>query len=41
MTMKKILDKVNSPEDIKELNIDELKALSNEIRNFLIESVIS
>ena len=39
MTMKKILDKVNSPEDIKELNIDELKALSNEIRNFLIESV--
>lgn len=33
------LEKVNYPEDIKKLNIDELNALSGEIREFLVNSV--
>jgi 1-deoxy-D-xylulose-5-phosphate synthase len=33
------LDKVNSPNDLKQLNINELKILSNELRNYLINSV--
>lgn len=37
--MGSFLDGVNSPEDIKKLNIEELKELSNEIRMFLIEKV--
>ncbi len=37
--MKKLLDKINSPSDIKNLNISELKILSGEIREFLINSV--
>lgn len=34
-----ILDRVNYPEDIKELSNDEIKELSNEIREFLIDNV--
>ncbi len=34
-----ILDKICSPEDIKNLNISELEVLSKEIRHFLIKSV--
>ncbi len=34
-----ILDKVNYPEDLKQLNYKELKELSNEIRNLIIEVV--
>ncbi len=34
-----ILDKVNSPEDVKRLNKDELKMLASDIRAFLISSV--
>ena len=37
--MYKILDKVNSPEDVKKLNTKEIEILSEEIRSFLIESV--
>ncbi len=37
--MYKILDRVNSPEDVKKLNIDEINVLSEDIREFLIESV--
>jgi len=37
--MYKILDKVNSPQDIKKLNINEINTLSEEIREFLIDSV--
>lgn len=33
------LEKINSPEDLKKLNIDKLEILADEIRNFLIESV--
>ncbi len=33
------LEKLNSPKDIKKLNISELKALSNEIRQIIIETV--
>lgn len=35
----KLLDKLNFPEDIKKLNNDDLEILSEEVRNFLIESV--
>jgi len=35
----RILDSVNSPQDIKKLNINELKQLAKEIRKFIIESV--
>lgn len=37
--MKNLLDNINSPADIKNLNISELKILSSEIREFLINSV--
>ena len=37
--MYKILDKVNSPEDVKKLNTKELEILAEEIRSFLIDSV--
>ncbi len=37
--MRKYLDRVNSPEDIKKLNVEEMEELSKEIREFLIESV--
>ena len=33
------LDGINSPKDIKKLNIDELEALCGEIREFMIDSV--
>jgi 1-deoxy-D-xylulose-5-phosphate synthase len=34
-----ILDSIHSPEDLKNLNIDELKQLSDEIRQFLLDNV--
>ena len=34
-----LLDKVNSPKDIKKLNIDELNELCSDIRKMLIETV--
>ena len=34
-----ILDKVNSPEDLKKLNFKQLTELSEEIREFLIDKV--
>ena len=34
-----ILDNINSPEDVKKLNINQLKQLAEEIREFLINSV--
>ncbi|HCX04715.1 MAG TPA: 1-deoxy-D-xylulose-5-phosphate synthase [Clostridiales bacterium] len=37
--MYKYLDKINSPEDLKKLNIDELKFLCEEIRDFLINTI--
>lgn len=37
--MSKFLDGINSPDDIKKLNIDELNILSGEIREFLTDSV--
>lgn len=37
--MKKLLDNINSPDDIKNLNISELNTLCGEIRSFLIDSV--
>ncbi|MCH5209673.1 MAG: 1-deoxy-D-xylulose-5-phosphate synthase [Oscillospiraceae bacterium] len=37
--MNKLLDNINSPDDLKKLNIDELAALCGEIREFLIDSV--
>lgn len=37
--MGKLLDKIEQPEDIKALNIYDLKRLSKEIRDFLIHSV--
>lgn len=33
------LDKINSPKDLKELNINELKILSSELRNYILNSV--
>ena len=38
-TMNKILDRVNSPSDLKNLNKTELNTLCGEIRDFLIDSV--
>jgi 1-deoxy-D-xylulose-5-phosphate synthase len=35
----KYLDNINSPEDLRKLNIDELKALSSEVREYIIENV--
>lgn len=37
--MGRLLDKIGSPDDIKKLNIQQLKELSEEIRSFLIENV--
>lgn len=37
--MDKLLDLIDSPDDLKKLNIDELVALCREIREFLINSV--
>lgn len=37
--MYKLLDKIKSPNDLKQLNIGELKLLCEEIREFLIDSV--
>lgn len=33
------LEKINSPKDLKKLSIDELKILSNELREYILESV--
>lgn len=33
------LENINSPQDLKKLNINELKTLSSELRNYIIESV--
>jgi 1-deoxy-D-xylulose-5-phosphate synthase len=35
----RIITKVNSPEDLRELSYEDLRRLSKEIRNFLLESV--
>ena len=35
----KYLDKINFPSEIKKLSIDELKILSNEVREELIDAV--
>ena len=35
----KILDQIDSPEKIRELNMDELEQLAEEIRGFLVEKV--
>lgn len=37
--MYKLITKINSPEDLKKLNYEDLKKLSKEIRDFLLESV--
>lgn len=37
--MERFLNKINSPEDLKKLNMDELNALCGEIREFLVDSV--
>ena len=37
--MNTLLDKITSPDDIKNLSIDELTQLSDEIRTFLLEHV--
>ena len=37
--MSKFLEKINSPEDVHDLTSKELYELSDEIREFLIESV--
>ncbi|MFO7888021.1 MAG: 1-deoxy-D-xylulose-5-phosphate synthase [Eubacteriales bacterium] len=37
--MYKYLDNINSPEDLKKLNIDELEILCDEIRDFLIKTL--
>ena len=34
-----LLEKIRSPKDLKNLNRDELKGLSSELRQFIIESV--
>lgn len=36
----KLLEKVNTPQDVKKLNISELNTLSEEIRGFLVENVM-
>lgn len=35
----KLLDQVDSPQDLKKLSVDQLPQLSNEIRDFLIDSI--
>ncbi len=37
--MDKLLDRINSPDDLKQLNTAELQSLCSEIREFLIDSV--
>ena len=37
--MSNILDKIESPSDLTELNINELTLLAGEIREFLVKSV--
>ncbi len=37
--MGKLLDKINSPADVKKLSAPELKALAEEIRQFILKSV--
>jgi 1-deoxy-D-xylulose-5-phosphate synthase len=37
--MIKLLDQINSPTDLKKLNLNQLSALSCEVRNFIIKSV--
>lgn len=37
--MEKILDRINSPQDLKFLSVDELKTLAQEMRKFIIEVV--
>ena len=37
--MMKLLDRINNPNDIKQLSRKELKPLAQEIREFLIEKV--
>ncbi|MDK2991325.1 MAG: 1-deoxy-D-xylulose-5-phosphate synthase, partial [Clostridiales bacterium] len=37
--MSRLLDDIDSPESLKALDIDQLKTLSNEIREFLIDNV--
>ena len=39
MNMYKYLDKVNSPQDIKSMTVDELDLLAKDIRKFLVRSV--
>jgi len=34
-----VLDSINFPDDIKKLNLEQLKQLAGEIRSFLIEKV--
>jgi len=35
----KVLDSINSPQDLKKLNMNELKELSREIREFLVDNI--
>ena len=35
----KILERINSPEDLRKLARDDIKKVSNELRSFLLESV--
>ena len=37
--MYKYLDKVNSPKDIKDMNIEEMDLLAKDIRKFLVRSI--
>ncbi|HKL13567.1 MAG TPA: 1-deoxy-D-xylulose-5-phosphate synthase [Halanaerobiales bacterium] len=37
--MSKLLDQVSSPEDLKDFSYDQLNTLSEEIRNFLLETI--
>ena len=35
----RLLDKINSPEDIKRLSANEMEPLAEEIRDFLIKNI--
>jgi 1-deoxy-D-xylulose-5-phosphate synthase len=37
--MSKLLDQINSPSDVKRLSVPELKALAEDVRQFILESV--
>jgi len=39
MSSEKILPRINSPQDLKQLSLEELKQLSSEIRATIIETV--